>query len=50
MDNYFIIYSNKGEKLVPVDSYLNKNYSRPEIQLESRPLMKRLVEAVNGIR
>jgi hypothetical protein len=45
-----VVYSSKGERIINLDPYLNLNRSRPDIKVNTNPLLKRLVEAVNGIR
>jgi hypothetical protein len=49
-EHYFVVYNNKGEKIVSIDPYLNYNRDRPELQVNSKPLVKRLIETINGCR
>ena len=41
--HYFVVYNNRGEKVVNVDAYLNRNRERPELKVNSQPLVKRLI-------
>ena len=49
-DNYMVVYGVGGEKLVSIDSYVNRHPASKGAKINRRALMNRLVEGVNLYR
>lgn len=49
-ERYFILYGPNGEKLINIDSYINRNKANPQSKLSSKQLMKRITESLNLYR
>lgn len=46
-EHYLILYGLNGEKVISIDSYLNKNRGKPSLKINHKLLMKRLIEGLN---
>jgi hypothetical protein len=49
-ENYFILYGPNGEKLINIDNFINKSRTRSNLQLNAKPLMRRIIESLNGYK